>query len=166
MAPEAGPGDRFNNSPPNQEHSHGEDLGGACSYLSEFSLLHKSENRRRPSLFRVPALHVRHPAFRLVVKARAVPAGHERSRVDAQGVREAADVNAEVREPVDRDGYSLFRIGLSLSETRKADGTRPSRWRCPCKREHEEETMGRGILLWLLGVPIPVILLLWLFFGH
>jgi len=30
----------------------------------------------------------------------------------------------------------------------------------------EEETMGRGLLLWLLGVPIPVIILLWLFFGH
>jgi len=30
----------------------------------------------------------------------------------------------------------------------------------------EEETMGRGILLWLLGVPIPVIILLWLFFGR
>jgi hypothetical protein len=29
----------------------------------------------------------------------------------------------------------------------------------------EEEMMGRGILLWLLGVPIPVIILLWLFFG-
>jgi len=26
--------------------------------------------------------------------------------------------------------------------------------------------MGRGLLLWLLGVPIPVILLLWLFFGR
>jgi len=26
--------------------------------------------------------------------------------------------------------------------------------------------MGRGILLWLIGVPIPVILLLWLFFGR
>jgi len=26
--------------------------------------------------------------------------------------------------------------------------------------------MGKGILLWLLGVPIPVILLLWLFFGR
>jgi len=26
--------------------------------------------------------------------------------------------------------------------------------------------MGRGILLWLLGVPIPVIILLWLFLGH
>ena len=25
--------------------------------------------------------------------------------------------------------------------------------------------MGRGILLWLLGVPIPIIILLWLFFG-
>jgi hypothetical protein len=30
----------------------------------------------------------------------------------------------------------------------------------------EEEMMGRGILLWLVGVPIPVIILLWLFFGH
>jgi hypothetical protein len=29
-----------------------------------------------------------------------------------------------------------------------------------------EAKMGRGILLWLLGVPIPVIILLWLFFGH
>ncbi|MDH6259050.1 hypothetical protein M2427_002975 [Bradyrhizobium sp. BR13661] len=30
----------------------------------------------------------------------------------------------------------------------------------------EENAMGRGILLWLLGVPIPVIILLWLFFGR
>ena len=30
--------------------------------------------------------------------------------------REAADVNVEVREAVDRDGYSLFMIGLSLSD--------------------------------------------------
>jgi hypothetical protein len=30
----------------------------------------------------------------------------------------------------------------------------------------EATTMGRGILLWLLGVPIPVIILLWLFFGR
>jgi hypothetical protein len=30
--------------------------------------------------------------------------------------RHADDVNAEVRDAVDRDGYSLFRIGLSLSE--------------------------------------------------
>jgi hypothetical protein len=30
----------------------------------------------------------------------------------------------------------------------------------------QESTMGRGLLLWLIGVPIPVILLLWLFFGR
>jgi hypothetical protein len=30
----------------------------------------------------------------------------------------------------------------------------------------EERTMARGLLLWLLGVPIPVIILLWLIFGH
>jgi hypothetical protein len=29
-----------------------------------------------------------------------------------------------------------------------------------------EADMGRGILLWLLGVPIPVIILLWLLFGR
>jgi len=29
-----------------------------------------------------------------------------------------------------------------------------------------ETIMGRGILLWLLGVPIPVIILMWLFFGR
>jgi hypothetical protein len=29
-----------------------------------------------------------------------------------------------------------------------------------------EAIMGRGILLWLLGVPIPVIILLWLLFGR
>jgi hypothetical protein len=29
-----------------------------------------------------------------------------------------------------------------------------------------EATMERGLLLWLLGVPIPVIILLWLFLGH
>jgi hypothetical protein len=33
-------------------------------------------------------------------------------------------------------------------------------------RKIAEANMGRGILLWLLGVPIPVIILLWLFFGR
>ena len=26
--------------------------------------------------------------------------------------------------------------------------------------QHEEGTLGRGILLWLLGVPIPIIILI------
>ncbi len=30
----------------------------------------------------------------------------------------------------------------------------------------EEMRMARGLLLWLLGVPIPIIILLWLFFGR
>ena len=29
-----------------------------------------------------------------------------------------------------------------------------------------EAEMGRGLLLWLVGVPIPIIILLWLFFGR
>jgi len=29
----------------------------------------------------------------------------------------------------------------------------------------EEVTMGRGLLLWLIGIPIPIILLIWLFGG-
>jgi hypothetical protein len=33
--------------------------------------------------------------------------------------REAADVNLEVREAVDRDGHSLVKIALSMSEIPK-----------------------------------------------
>jgi len=29
----------------------------------------------------------------------------------------------------------------------------------------EENTMGGGLLLWLIGIPIPIILLIWLFGG-
>jgi hypothetical protein len=32
------------------------------------------------------------------------------------------------------------------------------------KPELKEEIMGRGILLWLLGVPIPIIILLAIFY--
>jgi len=28
-----------------------------------------------------------------------------------------------------------------------------------------ESNMGRGLLLWLIGIPIPIILLVWLFGG-
>jgi len=29
----------------------------------------------------------------------------------------------------------------------------------------QEETMGRGLLLWLIGIPIPIIILIWAFGG-
>ena len=45
-------------------------------------------------------------------------------------------------------------------------GTRHLSPRSLSMRNLEEANMGRGILLWLLGVPIPVIILLWLFFGR
>jgi hypothetical protein len=28
-----------------------------------------------------------------------------------------------------------------------------------------EENMGRGLLLWLIGIPLPIILVIWLFGG-
>jgi hypothetical protein len=31
-------------------------------------------------------------------------------------------------------------------------------------QRRKDAQMGKGLLLWLVGVPIPVILLLWLFF--
>jgi hypothetical protein len=30
---------------------------------------------------------------------------------------------------------------------------------------NEEADMGRGLLLWLIGIPIPIILLIWAFGG-
>ncbi len=65
-------------------------------------------------------VHVRHPAYRLVVRADApFPAGTREDEWRLTRSRDAADVNAEVREAVDRDGYSLFKIGLSLSDIPK-----------------------------------------------
>ena len=66
-------------------------------------------------------VHVRHGAFRLVLKAEApFPPATTEAEWRRTRLREAADVNAEIREAVDRDGYSLFRIGLSLSDIPKA----------------------------------------------
>jgi hypothetical protein len=35
----------------------------------------------------------------------------------------------------------------------------------PMQSVEEENIMGRGLLLWLIGIPIPIILLIWLFGG-
>jgi hypothetical protein len=37
--------------------------------------------------------------------------------------------------------------------------------RANTKEVNEEKTMGRYALLWLLGVPIPILLLIWAFGG-
>ena len=63
------------------------------------------------------------------------------------------ELDAEYRPLVSKE-QSRFRAGTYLAFSRFLFG------------RFEEEAMGKGILLWLLGVPIPVIILLWLVFGH
>ena len=65
-------------------------------------------------------MHVRHPSYRLVTKRTRRFLRHGESEWRLTRSRHSDDVNAEVREAVDRDGYSLFRIGLSLSEIPKS----------------------------------------------
>jgi hypothetical protein len=66
-------------------------------------------------------VHVRHSSYRLVIRADApFPSGTSESEWRLTRSRHADDVNAEVREAIDRDGYSLFRIGLSLAEIPKS----------------------------------------------
>jgi hypothetical protein len=66
-------------------------------------------------------VHVRHPSYRLVTRADApFPDGTTESEWRLTRSRHAGDVNAEVREAVDRDGCALCRIGLLLSEIPKS----------------------------------------------
>jgi hypothetical protein len=65
-------------------------------------------------------VHVRHPSYRLVISVDApFPAGASEHEWRFTRAREASDVNAEVRDAVDHNGYSPFQIGLSLSEIPK-----------------------------------------------
>lgn len=65
-------------------------------------------------------VHRRHPDYRLVTLAQTpFPTGTSESDWRLARTRDADDVNAEVREAVARNGYSLFRIGLSLSDLPK-----------------------------------------------
>ena len=65
-------------------------------------------------------VHRRHPAYRLVTMAgQPFPAGTSESDWRQTRTRDADDVNAEVREAIAHDGYSLFQIGLSLSDLPK-----------------------------------------------
>jgi hypothetical protein len=65
-------------------------------------------------------VHLRHPGFRLVTRADApFPPGTSESEWRLTRSRRDDDVNPDVREAVDQHGYSLFRIGLSLSDIPK-----------------------------------------------
>ena len=63
---------------------------------------------------------LRHLDYRLVISADAPFPGASEADWRHIRSREAGDVNAEVRDAVARDGYSLFRIGLSLLDIPKS----------------------------------------------
>jgi hypothetical protein len=43
--------------------------------------------------------------------------------------------------------------------------SRPCRYFGSPEEATQEEVMGRGLLLWLLGIPLPIILLIWVLGG-
>ena len=60
-------------------------------------------------------------------------------------------------------GYFGSSIAGSLGAGRNLSARRSL-----CSRHHTrmmEHHMGRGLLLWLIGIPLPIILLIWLFGG-
>jgi len=66
-------------------------------------------------------VHARHPSYRLVTQADVpFPDGTRESEWRLTRSRHSDDGIAEMREAVDRDGYALFRIGLSLPEIPKS----------------------------------------------
>jgi hypothetical protein len=54
-------------------------------------------------------------------------------------------------------------LTAGLADPREELLHRPAR--CLACEQRKEHTMGRGLLLWLIGIPIPIILLVWLFGG-
>ena len=50
----------------------------------------------------------------------------------------------------------------SNPRARNFHGMRTFSWQ---SKLQEQVKMGRGLLLWLIGIPIPIILLIWLFGG-
>jgi hypothetical protein len=53
-----------------------------------------------------------------------------------------------------------FGVDANAMELARADGISPV-----LKRETREADMGRYLLLWLLGIPLPILLLIWVFGG-
>ena len=65
-------------------------------------------------------MHVRHPSYRLLIRTDApFPSETSESEWQLTRSRYSDDMNAEVRAAVETNGYSLFKIGLSLSDIPK-----------------------------------------------
>jgi hypothetical protein len=65
-------------------------------------------------------------------------------------------------------GIAIVKIAIVKNDAKKAPGTEL----CAYPRRlladtfsSRRNTMGRGLLLWLIGIPIPIILIIWLLGG-
>jgi len=58
-----------------------------------------------------------------------------------------------------------FLFLLQHSSNLNKSGMEPGVSRPCCLRQQGEPTMGRYLLLWLLGIPIPILVLIWIIGG-
>jgi len=66
-------------------------------------------------------VHREQPPYRLVLRdGDAFPDGTSESEWHLTRIREASDVNADVRAAIATDGYCLFAIGLKLDVLRRS----------------------------------------------
>jgi hypothetical protein len=60
---------------------------------------------------------------------------------------------------------SRFDAAIDAGVADLPGGTLHGPGRCLACEQRKENIMGRGLLLWLIGIPIPIILLVWLLGG-
>jgi len=64
-----------------------------------------------------------------------------------------------------RNRPRVGRTGPKYAVTRGGTFGLMRRYFASSKEARQEEVMGRGLLLWLLGIPLPIILLIWVLGG-
>ena len=86
--------------------------------------------------------------------------------------REPRGSNDRARRLVTQDAMAPTSQQRCMHQNRRPHSHRPSTLELSFRARvlvavkiEEEATMGRGLLLWLIGIPIPIILLIWLFGG-
>jgi hypothetical protein len=114
---------------------------------------------------------VPHDAFRLPMTIRAKLFRRRAEECSALAQTMIDQLSRRELERTIGCGWLMVRICLN---TLKSSSHRPfvaiERWNLLTNRTFSntlivEAFMGRGLLLWLIGIPIPIILLIWLFGG-
>ena len=66
--------------------------------------------------------------------------------------------------PSETAGLSHLRIRHALYGAKQGGNFVP-RLAFASRHTYQEDIMGRGLLLWLIGIPLPIILIIWLLGG-